>query len=513
MSITLHQGYITLADAKALFDKMLSDRIAEALDETIYAFPQDDDECLVCAYENAEFTCLPDELVEADLTTTIRVVPQQESFWYTGNVHDLISGLFLVRSVAGTDVLKVDARTLDGELVSGAPVSFELLEFELKRKADSVWSNFANHEQVSRMVKVCPAHDTRCAVCETSYVTPNTRGHWYYSDSLCSECAQCNVYCEGGNHFTPENTYSWRSDAWCFDCLREEGLDLCSNCGDVYDDDYGCTECYDDYSGHRAIHSYNYKPDPRFGFHPEIDGDLSTARSRVGKVFMGLEIEVEAMRASIGAGIDILKGKLDAFENYFYLKQDGSINNGFEIVTHPATLAGHKMQNLDAFKELAELGFRGWRTDTCGIHVHVNRDAFNGVPHQWRWTRMFAHNQREFVILAGRESGQWASFNEMKDKLSWAFKHHHGRGENRYEAINLCNWNTFEVRIFKSSLNTARIQMIIELIDATVEYTRHLTIREMADHALEWSRFASWVRSEQAEKYPNLIAYCDKHSI
>jgi len=376
------------------------------------------------------------------------------------------------------------------------------------------WTRFSSDAHFLEVqARACIEHTFVCRVCEDGYLKPV--GYvWNNSDDLCRGCADSYSLCEWGDHWTSESLYWLRGDHCCFDCARDAGYDICESCDEWYPEDYRCDNCSDsDWDSNTNIHSYSYKPDPRFGWVEEVDGDLSNRSARRGVLFMGLEIEVECKGGSIPNGVNVLEEAFGADENYLYLKSDGSLNYGFEIVTHPRTLASHKSEKLQAFKVLADSGFRGWNTQTCGIHVHVNRDGFNGVPHQWRWTRLFANNENQMTILAGRKSDQWATFSGMKSKLSQAFKFHRGRGDNRYEAINLTNWDTFEVRIFKSSLNPERIMMIMELIDATVEYTRHLTVQEISDHALEWARFIDWVVSEQSLKYPNLIAYCQKYGI
>lgn len=511
MTTQLLEGFVTYATAEQIVKRYLAERVDEANSTMIHNFTAPEGECLVCAFTQEEFTC--DEVATATMYYSHRAVPHWSGYWAQNIMRDTLGNLFQFRTILGEDVIERLAIVSDDEYVS--PITLGEVEDTILHRVRNFWERLASHDSSSMEVQVCPAHYNRCDLCEGLYVV-SARGtaslqSWGYDSEVCQSCAESHAYCELGEHFTQDNMYYWRGDQSCWECISDRGGAFCDDCDDVYHMDYGCENCGQNAYG--AIHSYSYKPDPRFRYVLDVDGDLSTERSRVGKVFMGLEIEVEAVDCSVKKGVEVLQANLDSDERYIYLKHDGSLNNGFEIVTHPCTLASHKSQNLQAFQMLANAGFRGWKTSTCGIHVHVNRDAFNGVPHQWRWTRMFAHNQSQFVALAGRDSAQWASFREMKEKLSWAFKHQHGRGDNRYEAINLCNWNTFEVRIFRSSLKPERIMMIVELIDATVEYTRHLTIREMADHALEWSRFASWVRAEQAEKYPNLITFCDKYSL
>jgi len=463
--------------------------------------------CYVCAWKNGDYES---KSLEPTIEGQAKWYQLGSGYWVDRGLKDLFLHYFDWREE--DDESYVISFSMDDEGYSHR--KFVTIDETFKNKVLEI-VNGNHHRYLSESYKevtlyACIEHAKVCQVCDEGYVA-DVGFDYNNSEALCLSCASENIWCDSGDHWTTNGTTYIRSYTYCYDCAYEEGYERCDDCDDWYHQDSYCGSCDD--GGAQGVHSYSYKPDPLFGWVEEVDGDLSNRSARRGVLFMGLEIEVECKSGRISNGVDVLRDKFGTSEDYIYLKTDGSLNHGFEIVTHPRTLASHKSMDLQGFKALADAGFRGWNTSTCGIHVHVNRDGFNGVPHQWRWTRLFANNQAEFVILAGRDSNQWATFSEMKQKLSHAFKYQRGRGDSRYEAINLTNYETFEVRIFKSSLNPQRIAMIMELIDATVEYTRHLTVHEISDHALEWEKFAEWVVSEQSLKYPNLITYCEKYGI
>ncbi len=466
--------------------------------------------CAICAFLYGNYEVVDLEPAVETMTTQWQF---QNEYWASRSIQDSISVQF--------DWAEEGDRLHFLSIWDDATASWvfpETITDDIKIRLENQVMSHSSHWLTGYSkaveVNVCIDHQKVCQVCEDGYAEAAERtARWDNCESLCWTCAPDYSYCEGSDHWTQNGIVELGSEWLCYDCAYEAGYERCYDCDDWYDANYSCQGCRDEENFPRSIHSYSYKPDPEFGWIQEADGDLSTRNSRRGVLFMGLEIEVECKNGNMNDGVRILQEAFGHNEEYLYLKTDGSLNYGFEIVTHPRTLASHKAMDMQGFKRLADSGFRAWKTDTCGIHVHVNRDGFNGVPHQWRWTRLFANTQNEMTILAGRSSDQWATFSDMKQKLSQAFKFQRGRGDFRYEAINLTNFETFEVRIFKSSLNPARIAMIMELIDATVEYTRHLTIREISDHALEWNRFIDWVISEQSLKYPNLIEFATKYSI
>lgn len=118
----------------------------------------------------------------------------------------------------------------------------------------------------------------------------------------------------------------------CFDC----GYTTCERCGAVlsfdsvfYLDDEEdtpyCESCCD-LLRNRAIHDYSYRPEPIFY------GDAPR--------YFGVELEIDGA-GEVGSNAEkiLAIGNRDA--ERVYCKHDGSLDDGFEIVSHPATLACH----------------------------------------------------------------------------------------------------------------------------------------------------------------------------
>ena len=61
-----------------------------------------------------------------------------------------------------------------------------------------------------------------------------------------------------------------------------------------------------------------------------------------------------------------------------YCKHDGSLDDGFEIVTHPMSLEYqlHEMPWDEVLREAIAQGYLSHQAGTCGLHVHVSRKAF-----------------------------------------------------------------------------------------------------------------------------------------
>jgi hypothetical protein len=271
---------------------------------------------------------------------------------------------------------------------------------------------------------------------------------------------------------------SFYCDGHCPDCCSDR--DSAYDCEDAYGED---DEDLPDTGGVR-VYGYDYKPDPEF-YGP-------------GSVHLGMELEVEVPRSAYGAAAQCAAGRLGALG---YLKEDGTIECGFEIVTHPMTHAwAAESFPWSMLPELAALGAHGG--DTVGIHVHVSREGFDGPAHVYRWLNLLYRNAAAVTAVARRESPQWASFDSHPRIKDYAKGDRYGE---RYSAVNVCNYATFEVRVFASSLYVTEVRAALDLVAGSVEYTRGLTVREIVDGGWTWTNFIKWA-DEQGDTYAALVS-------
>lgn len=169
-----------------------------------------------------------------------------------------------------------------------------------------------------------------------------------------------------------------------------------------------------------------------------------------------------------------------------FSKTDGSLNNGFEIVSHPLTLATHlkKMQWQKGMDYLTKIGYKSHNTNTCGLHIHINRNFFGATkPNQnlngAKIAYLMEKNQFDFVKFTRRKGGQldrWARFGDMsryispqvsprtKSMLLTSFRNQYPH-RNKYVALNTIHPNTFEFRIFKGTLNYGTFVATLQLVD------------------------------------------------
>ena len=348
----------------------------------------------------------------------------------------------------------------------------------------------------------------------SSQITSSTRIEGDYNCDSCnnkfwethdeSEFFECEC-CESHTH---DNNAGWfNGSKYCEACI-EEYVYECSNCSESRweGDDHDCEYDDDDNDNDQSlIHSYSYRPSPFFF------GE--------GKYHFGFELEVEARSNNRYEGALMVQNTLGG---HAYMKEDASISDGFEIVTHPHTLEKyHTDFNWEVLDKLKREGYRSWNTSSCGIHVHVSRTAFgDGDPwnfnvtagtrsqliikrqsHELRFMKLIYDNQRQVERIAGRSSEHYASFQD-RGKLVRKVKN--GYQENgRFSAVNTENDDTIEVRVFKGSLRKERVLSAIEFVHASVEYTRSIKVTNK-NHALSWLKFTGYV-SDNSDMYPNLV--------
>jgi L-rhamnose mutarotase len=278
---------------------------------------------------------------------------------------------------------------------------------------------------------------------------------------VCDGCRQDYFWCENCDEYVHEDNY-------CQD-------DLCNDC---YNDRYGDDDDDGSSSNKEIIRSYNYKPIPKFYKVSENDN-----------VYLGIELEVERGDSSITH-----RAMAEMVNNDFlYFKSDGSLSNGFEIVTHPMTISyikKHKNVWADILNELRSNKYRSYDTRTCGMHIHISKNAFT-TWHLYRFMKFFVDNSDFVTKISQRKIenlDRWAALTDdpsestkeyTQETLMYKAKKKRGNSK-RYLAVNLQNDNSVEVRIFRGTLNDSSFFKNIEFVQALYDYTKSIPDSDMS---------------------------------
>jgi hypothetical protein len=335
---------------------------------------------------------------------------------------------------------------------------------------------------------------------------------WYSvngCDHWCENCISDAYWCERCEDYESESGYyiQDRGENWCGSCTQHNA-NWCDECDHYTAGE--CDSCYngDSYNGVRVIHDYSYRPDAIF--HTTKDDE---------RLYFGFELEMELgdyRTEAAGYAHTIIEGN-----DLAYLKNDGSLEEGFELVTHPMSF--DFLMSDDNSGELWKVihtlnktySATSYNTRTCGFHIHISRTGFSGGAHMHRFLNLVYSNDEFFSKLAGRKSDQWAKFDDVYSRkldlvsAQWvtyrSFKEKLESRGDRYSAVNTNNRDTLEVRIFKGTMSIDALKAHIQLVHASVEYTRNLSVKDVAGGALMVQNFIDYIYANDTI-YPQLIA-------
>ena len=318
-------------------------------------------------------------------------------------------------------------------------------------------------------------------------------------EQLTTTCDNCGAiiwreHAEGDSNYTLCSHCYEYSYTTCEDCGR-----LIHNEDALYEDgeDYPyCRECFEKLNND-AIKNYSYKPEPIF--------------YGSGNLFYGIELEIDkGGENSLNAQnlLDIANEN----EDRIYCKHDGSINDGFEIVSHPMTLDYHTntMNWLDVFENAVEMDYRSHNTSTCGLHIHCSRSAFGKDYEQQEQTIgrviFFVEKHWNELVKFSRRTpdnlNRWAAkYATISDTTEETYKKAKDKRMGRYVAVNLENYNTIEFRLFRGTLRYKTFLATLQLVDEICYCAINMTDKEIEN--MSWLDFVQRI----LPKKPELIQY------
>lgn len=330
----------------------------------------------------------------------------------------------------------------------------------------------------------------------------------YYIESsdkiVCRHCVDENYYLcdECGNYFPIDEVHYDDDICVCDDCYNGEYF-TCSYCDEIvhcdniyYDNDGDpcCQYCYNERGG--SLNSYSYKPNPIF--HDVKDYQIvKDEEEEENTLYMGIELEVDK-GDNLNDSVKMVQDKLD----WCYCKSDGSLNNGFEIVSHPLTLdfiTCRKNSFKEIFENLLNNGWRSHDTSTCGLHCHVNRTFF-GETHieqdlniakvilivNLLWTDMINFSRRKVD-----EVERWCKRNNYISKDTTPNKTEEEvicdckKQPNRYYAVNLENRNTIEFRLFKGTLKLNTFIATMQFVSNICNMAKEIKLSDIYNVTME----------------------------
>lgn len=340
--------------------------------------------------------------------------------------------------------------------------------------------------------------------CEHCGCTLDTEddGAWFDGVLLCEDCLDEETrICDCcGRRIWNDDDEGDEDITLCERC-RNNYYSICDDCGRLIHDDDACyvdgedypycSYCYERHE-RSYIHNYSYKPNPVF-------------HGR-GTMFFGVELELDK------GGEDDYKAQeiLDCTDcDHLYIKHDGSLDDGMELVSHPMTLGYHQigMPWQEILETAVHLGYRSHQTDTCGLHVHVNRKAFGCdrseqdevISRILYIVERFWQEMLKFSRRTEYQIDRWAARYGIKDNPKQVMDNAKKGDRGRYACINLCNYNTIEFRIFRGTLKYNTFIATLQMVEHICLTAMELTDKEITE--LSWPEFI------ERTNYDELIQY------
>lgn len=264
--------------------------------------------------------------------------------------------------------------------------------------------------------------------------------------------------------------------------------------------------------GTRGYHSSHNTERKFFGRNADLTADPGT-------LYMGVELECERPGLDGEDGAAIIRGSFA--DRLAGIEHDGSLLNGFEIISNPATL-GYHMRHYgwaDILGLLAEMGCQSHDSGRCGLHVHVSRSALgrNDDARDRVIAMLICLVDRWFTDdaasplarFARRTPGHYCARLDAgiasDDSRAQIVEKAKATATTRYRAVNLTNDATVEFRLFRGTLRPETFAATLQLVDAMVRWCMQHTVRELMTVT-----FGDIVAACQ---YPELRAYCERRGI
>lgn len=310
-------------------------------------------------------------------------------------------------------------------------------------------------------------------------------GYWHEIDMItctadgeivCEDCLSDHyVYIDedAEYHHIDDCVQCEKCGAWVF-YDSEDNIKILDNDGDVVC--HVCRDCAEnnyyfwdsDYEYHNepeaeAEYITGYHDDQRdFYFGHMENGELIQSRTAdSSKLYMGFELEMYHKGYDNLEDHDPLAEKL---KNQFDIDctEDGSLSEGFEVITNPMTLEAHIQSGLVNIPSIArQNGYRG--KQGYGLHIHINRNYLNEME-QCALVYSVNKNWQDFMAFSLRADSRWC--NPNPDIELWGCN----KGYNDHSAlINTGNANTIEFRGFRNTTNKTHLIACLQLVKCFVQ--------------------------------------------
>lgn len=321
----------------------------------------------------------------------------------------------------------------------------------------------------------CSRRYKQCIACgKTFKLDRESQPSFLIVNFVCPECKQRGdlCYCCGGYHTFDKLRMYKDSHQYCDDCIGGVDYDWCFT--------------------HSYIKSYHTS-------HNECWDPIVAAgqRPRDRSNFAGYGFELETERTKNGALLCDAIDKIREIDErgYFFIERDGSLDNGFEMITRPFTMEAWPLVFDKAAQIMNYLREHGYEsgTENCnaGLHFHVSKTLLDAVA-QAKLLVFASHFSKELGEISRRTPSSlrgWANCRTIDEPRLLGFETHKSRKKldyvishyvddrfgPRHVAINLNNRRTVEFRFFKGTLVPEYLSAAFDFVNFMVKLALETT--------------------------------------
>lgn len=306
---------------------------------------------------------------------------------------------------------------------------------------------------------------------------PTQTRHW------CSECVAYNaVPCRYTNTIIPltdaVNILGTTTEYVARCVVRNQELRICTNasCGQLYTEDTPCRWC-EPMSNHNERRLENTRQEESVieGYHAVRNFKKLGEDSQL---FFGLELEFEMRSKATSTKTDIAKKARELFgELCATVSHDGSLQNGAEIVTQPATLS-YLYKNFPEVDQLKQLGAAADSRAACGMHIHFSKNQLSKL-HRCKLDALFTSERTDWTRIFRRLPNNYCQVPPTpRLNKSFCAPLYTDRLD-RYRMLNHKPQHTIELRSPRGSLTKDTILATVEILNAAITFSKIASFKEL----------------------------------
>ena len=359
-------------------------------------------------------------------------------------------------------------------------------------------------------------------VCDKCGKFVNTINKVHYKDgkceTWCNECAERNaVKCKDcGKYFADDTTYVANHGQVCSTCrANTDKYAKCQDCGnyflvddleEAYNGKMYCSDCIE----------YHQPYDGRvLNYHEKYDLDFF---GKDADCHFGIELEIDEGGESSNNSRKIWKA---IGEDHAVMMHDGSLDDGFEIVSAPATYEAHMniIKWKEAMDKAKELGYRSHQPGTCGLHIHCERKYFGDIDKDLledKFAMLFANNVEWIKKFSRRRNFEYCHIDEeatwkttVEEAMRGEIKAKPYKGGSHSVAVNYgTDKPTIEIRIFRGTLNYNTFVATLQFVQMFC-----LFLKKKSTGALAKVSLADFIKLAKLKKYNEFLIYLTQRDL